>query len=58
LLGQVTFLSSLLTSTKNVLSSLSFRGAQPSGPETQFGGPALTCSPFSIFLASAATAIV
>src|SRR6266850_1231435 len=38
---------------KKVLSSLIFLGPQPSGPETQFGGPTLTCSPLSIFLASA-----
>src|SRR5256885_12451091 len=52
-LGHVTFFSSLLTSTKKVFSSPNFRGPQPSGPETQFGGPTLTCSLLSIFVASA-----
>src|SRR5688572_9333520 len=49
--GQVTFLSSLFTSAKKLLSSLNFLGPQPIPPASQAG--VLPPSIFSIFLASA-----
>src|SRR5689334_3850071 len=49
-LGQVTFLSSLLTSTKKVLSSENFRGPHPRPWDSHSDWP--PPSVFSIFLAS------